>query len=66
MLHVQPNLIAAYNCYMGGINLLDSFVALYQTAVKGKMWRRPIFVNSALFNAWRIHRLVHRQKLDLL
>jgi len=30
----QPNLIASYNANMGGVDLLDSFVAKYRTAVK--------------------------------
>ena len=58
----QPNMIAAYNRYMGGVDLLDSFVAQYRIAVKGKKWWWPIFVNYvdvALCNAWRMHRLVH-------
>lgn len=65
----QPNLIAAYNRYMGGVDLLDSFVAQYRIAVKGKKWWWPIFVNYvdvALCNAWRMHRLVHGKELDLL
>jgi len=58
----QPNLIAAYNANMGGVDLLDNFVAKYKIAVKGKKWWWPLFKNYidvALSNAWRLHRLVH-------
>lgn len=58
----QPNLIAAYNANMGGVDLLDNFVAKYKIAVKGKKWWWPLFTNYidvALSNAWRLHRLVH-------
>ena len=58
----QPNLIAAYNANMGGVDLLDNFVAKYRIAVKGKKWWWPLFTNYvdvALCNAWRLHRLVH-------
>lgn len=58
----QPNLIASYNANMGGVDLLDNFVAKYRIAVKGKKWWWPLFINYidlALANAWRLHRLVH-------
>ncbi|KFM72693.1 hypothetical protein X975_07503, partial [Stegodyphus mimosarum] len=39
----QPKLIRNYNKYMGGVNLLDNFVAMYK--VKDKKWWWPIFTN---------------------
>ena len=59
---VQPYLIAAYNNNMGGVDLLDNFVAKYRVSVKGKKWWWPLFANYidvALCNAWRLHRLIH-------
>jgi hypothetical protein len=66
----QPNLIASYNSHMGGVDLLDNFVAKYRVAVKGKKWWWPLFVNFidvSLSNAWLLHRRVHHDKqMDLL
>ena len=53
----QPNLIAAYNTNMGGVDLLDNFVAKYRITVKGKKWWWPLFINFidvALCNAWNL------------
>jgi len=64
----QPNVVAAYNANMGGVDLLDSFVAKYRIAVKGKKWWWPLFTNYvdvALCNAWRLHRLVHGNEVRL-
>ena len=66
----QPNLVASYNSHMGGVDLLDNFVAKYRVAVKGKKWWWPLFVNFidvSLSNAWLLHRRVHRDmQMDLL
>ena len=66
----QPNLIASYNANMGGVDLLDNFVAKYRVAIKGKKWWWPLFVNYvdvSLCNAWLLYRRVHQDKtMDLL
>jgi len=65
----QPNLIAAYNTNMGGVDMLDNFVAKYRITVKGKKWWWPLFINFidvAISNAWNLHRLIHGKELDLL
>lgn len=65
----QPNLIASYNSHMGGVDMLDNFVAKYRITIKGKKWWWPLFINFvdvALCNAWSLHRLVHGKELDLL
>lgn len=40
----QPNLIAQYTKYMGGVDLLDNHVANYRIAIRGKKWYIPIFL----------------------
>ena len=65
----QPNLISSYNAHMGGVDMLDNFVAKYRIAVKGKKWWWPLFINYvdiALCNAWSLHRRVHGKGMDLL
>ena len=64
----QPNLIASYNAHMGGVDLLDSFVAKYRIAVKRKKWWWPLFTNYvdvALCNAWHFHRLIHGNEVTI-
>lgn len=66
----QPNLIAAYNMHMGGVDLLDNLMATYHAPVTGKKWWWPLFINYVdvnLCNAWLLHRRVHQTKqIDLL
>jgi len=65
----QPNLIAEYNANMGGVDMLDNFVAKYRITLKGKKWWWPLFINFvdvALCNAWNLHRAIHGKELDLL
>lgn len=65
----QPNLISSYNANMGGVDMLDNFVAKYRVAVKGKKWWWPIFLNYidvSLCNAWSLHRRIHGKGTDLL
>lgn len=65
----QPNLIASYNAHMGGVDMLDNFVAKYRITVKGKKWWWPLFINFidvTVCNAWILHRFIHGKELDLL
>ena len=65
----QPNLISSYNAHMGGVDMLDNFVAKYRIAVKKKKWWWPLFINYvdiALCNAWSLYRRVHGKGMDLL
>lgn len=41
----QPKFIGNYNKHMGGVDLLDNFVAMYRVQIKGKKWWWPIFTN---------------------
>jgi len=67
---MQPNLIAAYNVNMGGVNMLDNFVAKYRITVKGKngggLKLFINFVDVALCNAWNLYRAIHGKEVDLL
>jgi DNA excision repair protein ERCC-6 len=54
---------------MGGVDSLDNFVSAYRISVKAKKWWWPYFVNYidiSLTNAWRIHRLIHGNKVSQL
>lgn len=65
----QPKVIAHYNENMGGVDLLDNFVAMYRINVKGKKWWWPIFTNFldvAKVNAWRLYRLTIDPQIPLL
>lgn len=65
----QPQLINSYNRFMGGVDLHDSFVSKYRIQIKGKKWWWPLFTNlidSALVNAWRLHRTINPAGDDLL
>ena len=55
----QPHVVASYNKYMGGVDLLDRFLSQYRPKIKGKKWWWPFFTNTlnmAVVAAWRIHR----------
>lgn len=38
----RPNVVAVYNKIMGGVDLLDSLIALYYTKIRSKKWYHPI------------------------
>ena len=38
----MPGLIARYNSFMGGVDMLDGRIQLYHTTIKGKKWYWPI------------------------
>ena len=55
----QPALIKFYNESMGGVDLVDAAVATYRSAICGKKWYWPHFVNTIgvlIGAAWRIYR----------
>lgn len=35
---VCPNIVTVYNKSMGGVDLLDSLIALYHTKIRSKKW----------------------------
>ncbi|CAH2087629.1 unnamed protein product [Euphydryas editha] len=55
----RPNLIAIYNQYMGGTDLMDAHVNNYRIGIRGKKWWWPIFtwlIDVSLNNAWILTR----------
>ncbi|KRX24551.1 PiggyBac transposable element-derived protein 3 [Trichinella nelsoni] len=42
----QPHLIQAYNSGMGGVDLLDSLVAVHRPTIRGKKWYWLLFANA--------------------
>ena len=52
----QPHVVASYNKYMGGVDLLDRFLSQYRPKITGKKWWWPFFTNTlnmAVVAAWR-------------
>ena len=51
----RPNIIATYNMFMGGVDLLDSLTSLYKQTMKSKRWYMYIFWHTVMItcvNAW--------------
>ncbi|KAM8915388.1 piggyBac transposable element-derived protein 1-like [Spinachia spinachia] len=51
----RPYIVGAYNKYMGGVDLLDSFTAKYKFPIKSRRWYMYIFWHTiilAVVNAW--------------
>lgn len=64
----QPRVIANYNLGMGGVDLHDQGINNYPIMIRGKKWWWPLFtnmINMSVVNAWRLHRIVSNEKLDL-
>uniref|UniRef100_A0A671TTC3 PiggyBac transposable element-derived protein domain-containing protein n=1 Tax=Sparus aurata TaxID=8175 RepID=A0A671TTC3_SPAAU len=60
VVHVsRPNVVAVYNKSMGGVDLLDSLIALYRTKIRSKKWyQRIVFhmLDLTLVQAWLLYR----------
>jgi hypothetical protein len=60
--HVQvvcPSVITIYNQFMGGVDLLDSLLALYRIPVRSKKWYHRLvfhFLDVMLVQAWLLYR----------
>ena len=55
----MPAVIDQYNKHMGGIDLLDSFLAQYRFKMKSRRWYLYLFwhfLMVALVNAWNVYR----------
>ncbi|KAJ4947690.1 hypothetical protein JOQ06_009723, partial [Pogonophryne albipinna] len=51
----RPSIVATYNKYTGGMDLLDSFTAKYKFPMKSRRWYVYIFWHTiilAVINAW--------------
>lgn len=50
-----PSIVGEYNQYMGGVDLLDCFSALYKYSIKTKRWYLVIFyhtITMAKVSSW--------------
>lgn len=59
-----PSVVQAYNKSMGGVDLLDSLIALYRTKVRSRKWYHKIvfhLMDFTLVNAWLLY---HRDCKD--
>ncbi|XP_054462494.1 piggyBac transposable element-derived protein 3 [Anoplopoma fimbria] len=55
----RPNIVAVYNKSMGGVDLLDSLIALYRNKIRSKKWyHRIVFhmLDLTLVEAWLLYR----------
>lgn len=56
---VRPNIVTVYNKCMGGVDLLDSLIALYRTKIRSKKWYHRIvfhFFDLTVVQAWLLYR----------
>ncbi|MGH0144424.1 UNVERIFIED_CONTAM: hypothetical protein FKN15_011063 [Acipenser sinensis] len=56
---IRPNIVKLYNQNMGGVDLLDSLIALYQTKIRSKKWYHHIvfhMMDFTLVQAWLLYR----------
>ena len=54
-----PSVILQYNKSMGGVDLLDSLIALYRTKIKSKKWYHRLvyhFVDMTVVQSWLLYR----------
>lgn len=55
----MPCIVGAYNKFMGGVDLLDSFAAKYKCPLKSHRWYIYIFWHTiilAVVNAWLLYK----------
>ncbi|XP_041920584.1 piggyBac transposable element-derived protein 2-like [Alosa sapidissima] len=55
----RPNIVTIYNKSMGGVDLLDSLIALYRTKIRSKKWyHRIVFhlLDLTVVQAWFLYR----------
>lgn len=55
----QPKVVSIYNKFMGGVDLLDSLLALYRIPVRSKKWYHRVIwhvLDSMVVQAWLIYR----------
>lgn len=56
----QPNLIAQYNAFMGGVDQMDQNISNYRISMRKRRWWWPIFswlLSACLNNSWQLSRL---------
>lgn len=60
-----PNIVSEYNKFMGGVDLLDSFIGRNKIQIRSKKWYMRLFyhlVDTALVNAWLLYKRAELQK----
>ncbi|XP_064475469.1 piggyBac transposable element-derived protein 2-like [Ornithodoros turicata] len=72
----QPAAVKQYNSNMGGVNLIDCFMAFYRIKIRTKKWTVRVyahFLDLAVCNGWiqykqdcAAHRMLKKDILDLL
>ena len=63
----QPAVIAAYNCGMAGVDLLDCALSDLRPVFRGKKWYWPLIMNAiniAFLYSWRIYRIIFGEVLS--
>ncbi|XP_040075589.1 piggyBac transposable element-derived protein 1-like [Ixodes scapularis] len=72
----QPHIVARYNQHMGGVDLIDRYVAYYRITVRSKKWTVLVFtqfLDMACCNSWIEYQrdcdnamVLKKDRLDLL
>ena len=60
----MPQMIHCYNRFMGGVDLIDLFIANYRIRIRSKKWWWPFFswsVDACLVNAWLMYKSVKKE-----
>ncbi len=70
-----PSIVRTYNSFMGGVDLMDSLVALYRISIRSKKYYQKLifhFLDVSVVNSWLLYRrdcdslkIPLRQRLDL-
>ena len=65
----MPKPFEDYSKQMGGVDLFDQFVSTYRVRIRSEKWWWPFFtwaVNASMENAWKLFRIVQKQKSGML
>ena len=65
----MPQMIHCYNRFMGGVDLIDQFIANYRIRIRSKKWWWLFFswsVDACLINAWLMYKSVKKSSILLL
>ncbi|GBP42000.1 Chimeric ERCC6-PGBD3 protein [Eumeta japonica] len=57
-----PRVIKEYNAYMGGVDLMDSFIWRYHIRIKSRKWRMRLFyhlLDITIINSWVLDKNVN-------
>lgn len=61
---MKPNIVMAYNSYMGGVDLLDQSTSAYPTTRKTIKWYQKVYfylLNVSLYNSFVIFKALHSE-----